>query len=96
MISREVPLKTLILLSDGYPQDHDYGEDRTSREYGLHDTKVALLEARRRGIKSFCVTVDPSGNDYLQQMCGGPNYLVIRDVASLPRELPRIYQGLTC
>lgn len=95
MAPRDAQLKTLILLSDGYPQDHDYGEDRTSREYGLHDTKVALLEARRRGIKAFCVTVDPAGKDYLQQMCGGRNYLVIRDVASLPRELPRIYQGLT-
>ncbi|MBI2875718.1 MAG: VWA domain-containing protein [Candidatus Tectomicrobia bacterium] len=95
LVARESQLKTLILLSDGYPQDHDYGEDRTDREYGLHDTRMALQEVRRLGIKAFCVTVDPSGNDYLRQMCGGPHYLVIRDVASLPRELPRIYQGLT-
>ncbi|MBI1987321.1 MAG: VWA domain-containing protein [Nitrospinae bacterium] len=93
--AREAQLKTLILLSDGYPQDHDYGEDRTDREYGLHDTRMALQEVRRQGVKAFCITVDPTGNDYLRRMCGGPHYMVIRDIASLPRELPRIYQGLT-
>jgi nitric oxide reductase activation protein len=88
-------LKVLILLSDGYPQDYDYGPDRTSRDYGLHDTAVALQEAKRRNIHTFCVTVDQAGNDYLREMCGGGNYLVVSRPNALPRVLPRVYSGLT-
>jgi hypothetical protein len=88
-------LKALILLSDGYPQDFDYGPDRTSREYGLHDTMMALREAKRRNVHTFCVTVDQAGNDYLREMCGGENYLVVKRPSALPRILPRVYRGLT-
>jgi hypothetical protein len=88
-------MKVLILLSDGYPQDFDYGPDRSSRDYGLHDTAMALQEAKRKGIHTFCVTVDQAGNDYLKEMCGGDNYLVVKRPSALPRILPRIYRGLT-
>ena len=88
-------LKVLILLSDGYPQDFDYGPDRSSRDYGLHDTAMALQEAKRKGVHTFCVTVDQAGNDYLKEMCGGDNYLVVKKPSELPRILPRIYRGLT-
>ncbi|MBU2550699.1 MAG: hypothetical protein KKB20_19985 [Proteobacteria bacterium] len=88
-------LKVMILLSDGYPQDYDYGPDRMSRDYGLHDTMVALREARRRNIHTFLVTVDQAGNDYLQEMCAGENYLVVKRPSALPRILPQVYRGLT-
>jgi len=88
-------LKVLILLSDGYPQDFDYGADRSSRDYGLHDTAMALREAKRNNIHTYCVTVDQAGNDYLRQMCGGDNYLVVKDPGALPRILPQVYRGLT-
>jgi nitric oxide reductase activation protein len=87
-------LKVLILLSDGYPQDFDYGPDRTSRDYGLHDTAMALQEAKRMNVHTFCVTVDQAGNDYLQEMCGGENYLVVEQPSALPRILPQVYRGL--
>jgi hypothetical protein len=84
--------KHLILLSDGFPQDHDYGEDRRSHVYGIRDTAVALREADAAGITSFCITVDRAGHDYLREMCDVDRYLVIDDIAALPRELPRIYR----
>jgi hypothetical protein len=87
--------KLLLLLSDGYPQDFDYGEDRTNRDYGLHDTMISLKEAERSGIKTFCLTVDPSGHDYLRTMCRGLDYLVIKHIEQLPQELPKIYYNLT-
>ena len=92
---QEARLKALILLSDGYPQDFDYGEDRKSKEYGLQDTAKALQEARLKAIHPFCITVDPSGHDYLRQMCPDRRYLVIDDMAALPQELPKVYRGLT-
>jgi nitric oxide reductase activation protein len=86
--------RLLIILSDGYPQDHDYGEDRSSEEYGLHDTMMAMLEAKREGIRPFCLTVDQSGNDYLRKMCDPANYLVIQDAYSLPEVLPKVVESL--
>jgi nitric oxide reductase NorD protein len=85
-------VKHLILLSDGFPQDHDYGDDRRSHAYGIRDTAVALREADVAGITPFCITVDRAGHDYLREMCDDSRYAVIEDTAALPRELPRIYQ----
>ena len=92
---QDARLKALILLSDGYPQDFDYGQDRKSKDYGLQDTTKALQEARLKAIHTFCITVDPSGHDYLRDMCPDRQYLVIDDMAALPRELPKVYRGLT-
>jgi hypothetical protein len=85
-------VKHLMLLSDGFPQDHDYGDDRRSHSYGIRDTAVALREADAAGITPFCITVDRAGHDYLREMCDASRYAVIEDTAALPRELPRIYQ----
>ena len=92
---QDARLKALVLLSDGYPQDFDYGQDRKSKDYGLQDTAKALQEARLKAIHTFCITVDPSGHDYLRDMCPDRQYLVIDDMAALPRELPKVYRGLT-
>jgi nitric oxide reductase NorD protein len=88
------PSRHLVLLSDGFPQDLDYGSDRTSHTYGIRDTAVALREVQRAGIRPFCITVDLASHDYLRQMCTAEQYLVIESVADLPRELPKIYQRL--
>jgi nitric oxide reductase NorD protein len=82
----------VFLLSDGFPQDFDYGEDARSHIYGLQDTMVALRELEMAGAMPFCVTVDRCGHDYLRQMCRASRYLVIEDITSLPRELPKIYE----
>lgn len=88
-------IKALIIISDGYPQDHDYGADRNSREYGLNDTMKALSEAKQQGVLSYCLTVDPSGHDYLRAMCPDSQYMVIQDINQLPEELSRVYRSLT-
>jgi nitric oxide reductase NorD protein len=84
--------KHVILLSDGFPQDVDYGDDRRSNVYGIQDTMMAFQEAARAGITPFCITVDKAGHDYLKEMCEASRYLVIDDITALPRELPKIYQ----
>ncbi len=84
--------KHLFLLSDGFPQDYDYGQDRRSNAYGIRDTAVALREAEAAGVTPFCITVDKAGHDYLRQMCDESRYMVIEDITELPRELPKIYQ----
>ena len=84
--------KHVILLSDGFPQDFDYGHDRRSNAYGIQDTMVALKELEMAGVLPFCITVDRTGHDYLRQMCAPSRYLVIEDITSLPRVLPKIYE----
>jgi hypothetical protein len=84
--------KHIFLLSDGFPQDFDYGTERRSNTYGIQDTMMALQECQAAGITPFCITVDKSGHDYLRAMCETSRYLVIDDVAALPSELPKIYE----
>jgi nitric oxide reductase NorD protein len=82
----------VILLSDGFPQDFDYGHDRRSNAYGIQDTMVALKELEIAGVLPFCITVDRTGHDYLRQMCPSSRYLVIEDITALPLQLPKIYE----
>ena len=91
----DAKVKILMLLSDGRPQDHGYGRDRTEKEYAIHDTKMALTEARREGMVPFALTVDRAGHDYLKQMCQDMAYEVVADIESLPRRLPALYRRLT-
>jgi nitric oxide reductase activation protein len=93
--AHEAKVKILFLVSDGRPQDHGYGRDRTEKEYAIHDTKQALVEARRKGITPFALTVDKEGHDYLGQMCEDMGYEVLADVETLPSRLPTLYRRLT-
>ena len=91
----DAKVKILFLLSDGRPQDHGYGRDRTEKEYAIHDTKQALNEAKRGGITPFALTVDRAGHDYLKTMCADMGYEVVADIESLPSRLPTLYRRLT-
>jgi len=93
--SYDAKVKILMLVSDGRPQDHGYGRDRTEKEYAIHDTKQALIEARRKGITPFALTVDKEGHDYLGQMCEDMGYEVVADIEQLPQRLPTLYRRLT-
>jgi hypothetical protein len=87
--------KVMLLISDGYPQDTDYGPDPADRQYGIHDTAQALREAELARIETFCVTIDRAGHDYLREMCSEGRYLIIDEVESPPAELGKVYRRLT-
>lgn len=87
-------VKLLILVSDGRPQDRDYGNPDEPWGYGIQDTAQALIEARRGGMVPFLITVDRQGPDYLEAMCSGFGYEVVSDAAALPGRLPVIYRYL--
>ena len=88
-------LKLLFLVSDGYPQDAMYGWDDDDKEYAIHDTKMALIEAAQKNITPFCLTVDSAGNDYLRTMCRDIGYEVLDDIETLPERLPMLYKKLS-
>ena len=91
---REAGRRILILVSDGFPQDSDYGPNRGDHEYGVQDTAKALLEAQAAGVETFCITVDTSGHDYLNRMCPEQRYMVIEEIEELPNALTKVYRRL--
>ena len=87
---REEKTKMLILLSDGKPLDRDYHGN-----YAIEDTRMALREAQRYGVKSFCITVDREAAEYLPRMYADSRWVVIDDVLKLPDKIMRIYKRFT-
>jgi nitric oxide reductase activation protein len=90
LLAREARHRLLILISDGKPLDDGYAD-----EYSLEDTKMALREARMKGIEPFCITVDRTAGDYLRRMYGEVRFLIIDRASALPERLPKIYRQLT-
>ena len=92
---QDAATRILFLISDGRPQDRGYSREGMEKEYAVHDTHMALLEARRKDITPFCLTVDKAGHDYLKTMCGDMSYEVLGDIWALPQRLPLLYRKLT-
>ena len=88
---QEARTRLLIVLSDGRPYDHDYGDARYARE----DTREALREARLSGITPFCITIDRDSEAELRDLYGEVGYTIIDDVLTLPERMPAIYRRLT-
>ena len=95
MLAQPAHTRVLVVVTDGYPQDQDYGPDPRDRSYGLHDTAQALREAARAGVAAFCLSLDQAAHDYLRGVCPAQRYLVIDDVQALPERLSRVYRRLS-
>lgn len=88
----EAKTRVLITLSDGRPDDYF---DVYRGQYGIEDTRMALLEAARTGIHPFCVTLDRDARDYLPHMYGAARYIILDDVRQLPVKVTDIYRRIT-
>lgn len=93
--SLDARTKLMFLISDGRPQDRGYSREGVEKEYAVHDTRMALDEARNKGINTFCLTVDRNGHDYLKTMMSDMGYEVLDDIHSLPHRLLYLYRKLT-
>ena len=93
--SQDAHTKIMFLISDGRPQDRGYSREGVEKEYAVHDTHMALVEARHKSIIPFCLTVDKAGHDYLKSMCGDMGYEVLGEIWALPERLPMLYRELT-
>jgi nitric oxide reductase NorD protein len=83
--------KLLITLSDGRPDDYDGYRG----EYGIEDTRMSLIEAKRCGIHPFCITIDEAARDYLPHMYGAVNWVRVDEIRKLPVKVSEIYRRLT-
>src|SRR5439155_22396788 len=91
LLCQEARTKLFIILTDGRPYDHDYGDARYARE----DVREALTEAKTTGVTPFCITVDRESEGELKELYGDVGYTIIDDVLSLPERMPNIYRRLT-
>ena len=91
LLKQDARTKLLIILTDGRPYDHDYGDARYARE----DVREALTETKMSGVTPFCITVDRESESELKDLYGDVGYTIIDDVLSLPERMPNIYRGLT-
>jgi len=91
LLRQESRTKLLIILTDGRPYDHDYGDARYARE----DVREALTEVKIQGAVPFCITIDRDSEQELRELYGEVGYTIIDDVLSLPEKLPNIYRRLT-
>lgn len=88
----EAKTRVLVTLSDGRPDDYF---DVYRGQYGIEDTRMALMEAARTGIHPFCITLDRDARDYLPHMYGAARYIILDDVRQLPVKVTDIYRRIT-
>jgi len=88
----EARTRLLVTLSDGKPDDYS---DNYRGEYGIEDTRQALIEAHRAGIKPFCITIDHEARDYLPHLYGPVNWTLVDNAERLPLKVADIYRRLT-
>jgi nitric oxide reductase NorD protein len=82
--------RLLLMLSDGKPNDVDVYEG----PYGIEDTRQAVAEARRQGVKVFCLTVDREAPRYAGRIFGRDGYTVLRRAEELPVVLTEVLRSL--
>ncbi len=84
--------RVLLVLSDGRPEDRDPYRGA----YGLRDTAMAVQEAAKLGVHSFCISLDGGHDapDYLAKVFGPGRFLALKKVEELPRRLPEVFARL--
>jgi len=90
LLTESAERRLLLLLTDGKPNDLDIYEGR----YGIEDTRRALQESSKLGIKTFCITIDEEANQYLPWLFGHNGYVYVRQIQELSEKLTAMYARL--
>ena len=83
--------RLLLVLTDGEPHDIDVADPK----YLADDTRIAVGELARKGVTTYCISLDPDADDYVAHIFGRNNFTVIDRVESLPEKLPKLFMSLT-
>ncbi len=83
--------KLLLIVTDGAPADIDERDP----QYLRMDTQKAVHELKKTGVLSYCLTLDPEADKYVERIFGANNYTIIDRVERLPEKLPRLFMSLT-
>jgi hypothetical protein len=91
-IGRQTARRKLVLLvTDGEPADIDERDP----QYLRHDARKAVEDLARRGIDTFCLTLDAAADDYVARIFGVNRYAIVDRVERLPERLPAVFAAIT-
>ncbi|WP_156480737.1 nitric oxide reductase activation protein NorD [Thauera humireducens] len=82
--------RTLLVLSDGTPSDIDVFDAR----HLVEDAARAVVEARRKGVRCFCLSLDRASEADVRRIFGHAGYRIVDDPARLAAVLARSYAEL--
>jgi hypothetical protein len=82
--------RTLLVLSDGSPSDIDVFDAR----HLVEDAARAVVEARRKGVRCFCLSLDRASEADVRRIFGHGGYRIVDDPARLAVTLARSYAEL--
>lgn len=91
LLESEAHHRILLILSDGKPDDYDGYQG----EYGIQDTRKAIIEAQGHAINPYSITIDKQAQIYLPRLFGPGQYLILNDVSTLPLKLSEVYRKLS-
>jgi nitric oxide reductase NorD protein len=91
LTNRSEKHKLLLIVTDGEPADIDERDP----QYLRMDARKAAEELRTRGVLSYCLTLDPQADRYVERIFGANNYTIIDRVQRLPEKLPTLFAQLT-
>ncbi|CAH2602175.1 protein of unknown function [Rhodovastum atsumiense] len=83
--------RLLLVVTDGAPADVDERDPQHLRM----DARTAVEELRAAGIRSYCLSLDPLADRYVERIFGAGGYAVIDHVRRLPERLPTLFAKLT-
>jgi hypothetical protein len=83
--------KLILLITDGEPAD----VDERDPQYLRADARKAAEELRTAGILTYCLTLDPQADRYVERIFGANHYTIVDRVERLPERLPWLFAGLT-
>ncbi|MDP2433040.1 MAG: VWA domain-containing protein [Pseudomonadota bacterium] len=88
--ARPADKKLMLILTDGQPSDIDTNDDQLL----IEDTRQAVKELDRKGIFTYCISLDPKADEYVSNIFGR-QYTVIDNIQRLPEKLPELFLALT-
>ncbi len=83
--------KLLLVITDGEPSDIDEPDPQALRA----DARKAVEALRSQGIDSFCLSLDPEADRYVERIFGIGRHVVVDNVQRLPERLPGLFASLT-
>ncbi|MCP5289378.1 MAG: VWA domain-containing protein [Burkholderiaceae bacterium] len=91
LLARPERHRLLLIVTDGEPADIDERDP----QYLRLDAKKAAEELRARGVLSYCLTLDPQADRYVERIFGARHYTIVDHVQRLPEKLPTLFASLT-
>lgn len=80
--------RIIIHLTDGMP------DDSLLAGIGASEVRDAVKIAAARGIKTFCVTINPKMHGHMDKMYAAGNWVLVSDIEKLPIKLIKFYKRL--